>query len=392
MLGRDLLLRRGKLVLGRRPLARELLHAGVVLGLAVVDLLLRGGNLGSCVVELRLRVGELLVRVRAARVDLGLRVVDLLLRGLLEVLETRGGDLVLVTLDLLLDRVDGRVVLVGAAHVRSRRGDREVDLVVGQVGGEAVARDVDVLGDHARSERRGAERARVGVVGRGHGPHDREVLAREGLVEVTGAVEERERVAHAVVPHDLVSADHALARLLRPSSVHEDDAVEVVVIVRADHVGAVIGGVLRGVRVDRAHSHGELLSAQARHGVGRDGRHGRPHPVDRGEPVHVVVGEAERRDHAQVVEARPVVVPVAGGAHVRTGHLETRVEAAAERRDADDGEEASERAPDASGYRACIGRGHVATTRPSWRRAGSRSSPRSAPCPRERVSRDPLSA
>ena len=117
MLGRDLLLRRGKLVLGRRPLARELLRAGVVLGLAVVNLLLCGGYLGGRVIELRLRVGKLLVGVRAARVDLGLRVVDLLLRGLLEVLEARGGDLVLVTLDLLLDLVDGRVVLVGAAHV-----------------------------------------------------------------------------------------------------------------------------------------------------------------------------------------------------------------------------------------------------------------------------------
>ena len=342
----DLLLGVGHLLLGARLLLREFRHAAVVGGLAVGELLLARGDGDGRIVELALRVVKLRKSVGLLALVVGALLVELLLGVGLQRVDACLLALGSERFDAIHDLGHAPVVRIarrgfgrGAAHGQERLGVR-------QVGREVACGHVHVLLDGARSERGVPHAGRGGVIRGVHEADDGVRAGCERVVHVLRALGDGHRVAdaHGVVHHE-VGGQHAFALGLRPRALGEDGAVQVVGVVGVRMHA--VGGVARARGIgQRVHARGVLLTSDGGHDVGLARRHDRLDAFHAAQGRDVGVGEAERRDDADVHERRAVVEFVGRQLHVGSRHAQARVEARAERDDGRDGQETPERMGD----------------------------------------------
>ena len=372
--------------LGRFALAGQLRNPALVGRLAVGQVLLAAGD-GRCrlvqpalgLVQLRLGVGLLALVFGAAVVELflgiGLQPVDARLLAL----GSDGLDAVHDLGNALVVGIARSVLSGGAAHGDERFG-------VGQIVVEVAFRHVQVLLDGAGAERGGSHARRGGVVRGAHVAHHGVRARGQRLVHVPDALRDDDGVpdARRAVHHE-VGRQHAFPLVFRPGSLHEDGPVQIAGILgkRMDAVGGV--AVPRSIG-QRMHARCVLLARDRGHDVGLVGAHDGLDALHLAQGREVAVGEAERRDDADVHEGRPVVELVGRQLHVGRGHAQAGVEARAQRDDGRDGQEPPERMGDRA-ERLCSERAShkaPATTRWIRRMQGARSRPRRPRAPPER--------
>lgn len=175
------------------------------------------------------------------------------------------------------------------------------------------------------------QEARYLIVGRAHKPRDAECLLREHGVDIACPIEDCHGIAdREILPHRHIGAHHAFIVCLRPRTAHK------LCLVHG-------GGALRGTFRQGGDPHRVFIIVERDHRIaGEEGHHildalGIPYLV------HLAVSEAERRDKADIVERRIIVVGIPCQAHVAADHVEAGKEAAAERDNTEDCEEASPR-------------------------------------------------
>ena len=142
-----------------------------------------------------------------------------------------------------------------------------------------------------------------------------------------------------------VDGDHAFVLRRRPPAVAQQQTVEVPIVIGGD--GHLVGlfAILRAVR-QQGDPDGGLFVTHLHHRIGGYRGHGIRDALDIPHALHIVIGEPERGYQPDVPQMRAVVIPVGGRTHVGAAHLQSREETAAERHDADDGQEPSERTTD----------------------------------------------
>ena len=334
---RQLRLGIGELLFGLGLLLAEL-RAGRG-DLAVHGIQLRGG------VQLLRRLFELRHRSIAFGLIGGAAFVQFLLEGACDVVEAGGGQVVGVPFDAVGDPGHGLFVVIGSAFVRPRALHCGVDLGVRGVGGEGVARRVQVLFDHAGAERGRPEADRVRVVRGADGADDGELAAVQRPVQRIGAVEHMDGLSDVRFAGGSVGGDHAFVLRRRPPAVAQQQTVEVPIVIGGD--GHLVGlfAVLRAVR-QQGDPDGGLFVTHLHHRIGGYRGHGIRDALDILHALHIVIGESECGEQPDVPQVRAVVIPVGGRTHVGAAHLQSREETAAERHDADDGQEPSERTAD----------------------------------------------
>ena len=335
---RQLRLGIGELLFGLGLLLAEL-RAGRG-DLAVPGTQLRGG------VELLRRRIELCHRRITFALIGGAAFVQLLLEGACDVVQTGVGQVVGLPLDAVGDPGHGLFVVVGSAFVGVRALYGGVDLGVRGVGGEGGARRVQVLFDHAGAERGRPEADRVRIVRGADGADDSEFAAIQRLIQRIGAVEHADGLPDAPVCRcGGVRGDHAFVLRRRPSAVPQQQTVQITVVIGGD--GHAVGrlAIRRAVR-QQGDADGGLFVARLHHHVGGYRGHGIHDALDIPHALHIVIGEPERGDQPDVPQMRAVVIPVGGHTHVGAAHLQSGEETAAERHDADDGQEPAERTSD----------------------------------------------
>ena len=295
--------------------------------LAAHGIQLRGG------VQLLRRLFELRHRSIAFGLIGGAAFVQFLLEGAFDVVEAGGGQVVGVPFDAIGDPGHGLFVVVGSAFVRVRALHGGVDLGVRGVGGD----------DHAGAERGRPEADRVRVVRGADGADDGELAAVQRLVQRIGAVEHADGLSDARLAGGGVGGDHAFVLRRRPSAVAQQQTVEIFIVIGGD--GHAVGrlAIRRAVR-QQGDADGGLFVARLHLGGYRG--HGIRDALDIPHALHIVIGESECGEQPDVPQVRAVVIPVGGRTHVGAAHLQSREETAAERHDADDGQEPSERTTD----------------------------------------------
>ena len=325
------------------------------LGDAVLEVALAAGDGALGIFELVERRSELLRGIRELLVRLGLPLVVLLLgvgelrlRLLLDLGEALRGKA--HPLDAVRDLVDARKVVLIAADQGIRALHGHEDLREGQLVGERLGRDEHVLLDLAGAEvgvaERDARRIERGVDEAAHA----ERAVDEDVVEVRGAVEHLDGIADLDrLAHDAVGGEHAFVGFGRPASALQREAVEIALIGALDvDPSPIRDGRARGIHVAGHDAHRVALAVQHRHDVGRVSAHDLVDALDAGDALHLLVGQAERRDDPEVVEVRAVVERIARGPHVAAGHAQAGIEAHAQAHDGHDGEEARQRRADAA--------------------------------------------
>ena len=307
--------------------------------LAAHGIQLRGG------VQLLRRLFELRHRSIAFGLIGGAAFVQFLLEGAFDVVQAVGGQVVGVPFDAVGDPGHGLFVVVGSAFVGVRALHGGVDLGVRGVGGEGVARRVQVLFNHAGAECGRPEADRVRVVRGADGADDGELAAVQRPVQRIGAVEHVDGLPDVRFAGGGVGGDHAFVLRRRPPAVAQQQTVEVPIVIGGD--GHLVGlfAILRAVR-QQGDPDGGLFVAHLHHRIGGYRGHGIRDALDIPHALHIVIGESECGEQPDVPQVRAVVIPVGGRTHVGAAHLQSREETAAERHDADDGQEPSERTAD----------------------------------------------
>ena len=241
--------------------------------------------------------------------------------------------------DLGLVGVGPPLQLAGALGVYERLG-------IGVILRKRAFWDVDEAREPAASERGRPRIRRAGVVRGVHKAHNGELPHGKGLVQVLRTLEQPNLIAqlHLFRP-DLVSGKQALVRRLRPSTAHEQGAVDVVGVA-GDSGRLGVGARLCGIDVERVEPQRALLAGHVRGGVRLVGGHHAVDAFDTAQLVHLRLAETHRRDHARVAEIRAVVVLVARKEHVLPRHAQARKEARAQGGDNRDGYEAPQRMGD----------------------------------------------
>lgn len=155
-------------------------------------------------------------------------------------------------------------------------------------------------------------------------------------VILAGLVEHLKGVTNRSGKPGRVRRDDALPRRGGPAAVAQHEQV---------HGGLPATGVLLGQRGD---ARCQLFGTHAHHGVDRGEAQDLAHALRGRQALEVILVKSEGGHDAQVPEGRVVVVGIGRRAHVRAAHAKPGKEAAAQRHDHQDGEEATERAPDAA--------------------------------------------
>ena len=172
---------------------RELRLRVAQLRARVSELRLRVIQLAAGVIELAFGIVELLVGVTLLGLVLVPLLVELALRIGLDVAQACERQRSLEVRELVLDLPHHALVRNGLAELAQGTVHGKVHLGVDGIVKEGGFGDEHRLLDGSRTDRRRAERARVGVVGRGHEAHDGEFALVEHVVKIGGTVLEAHR-------------------------------------------------------------------------------------------------------------------------------------------------------------------------------------------------------
>ena len=173
----------------------------------------------------------------------------------------------------------------------------------------------------------------------------------EGIVQIGGPFRKQDLIAdvHLGRPHR-VGGQQTLVVRIGPGAFDKDRPVDIVRVLGFDIQPVVAFARPRLIDVKGMDARRVLHAVDLRDDVRLICRHDTAYAFNLGNLVDLIVGEPERGNNAQIAQVGRVVVRVARKTHVGAGETQARIEAASERRNDGNSEEAPKRMGDRSHY------------------------------------------